>query len=368
MERRSTLGLAVLLSLGTALGGQRLVCPLSEKQTEDAIKAFAKLAPIFTEPRCINCHGAVNPFGKGLNHPAETGFQVVKTGEMVNEPATFAPCQQCHGAFPNWRTAPPDLAFTGKNTTALCKMMKQQFASAGSFMDHMIRDRSNIPFTDVAFAGTMGLNEEGLQRATVKVPDPPTSMGKFQMVQYAQGWVDAMGGEFQGDDRCGCEPVRQALRVTYKAEIRLVGTTNATMGPVDIPIHFQDNTLGVFEHSFDGEGTLPFAANSSPPGCEAKSQGQMVLKLSGTADGVINQREMHIRATDLRLTSGTTSVKCNPLAETNPIKPGNKPTVEFTLKGDVGEEQEKKVPLPPPAVTSLRVKIIDLKPDTANPK
>src|SRR5205085_6155532 len=53
----STLALAQSTSDGAA------VCPLSESQSEKSIDAFAKIVPTLTqEPRCVNCHGGVNPF------------------------------------------------------------------------------------------------------------------------------------------------------------------------------------------------------------------------------------------------------------------------------------------------------------------
>src|SRR5690349_3180300 len=42
------------------------VCPLSDEQTRRSIEAFSKVAAFMThEPRCVNCHGAVNPFIDG---------------------------------------------------------------------------------------------------------------------------------------------------------------------------------------------------------------------------------------------------------------------------------------------------------------
>jgi hypothetical protein len=45
-----------------------IVCPLSDEQAQKSIQAFDKIAQVFTgEPRCVNCHGAVNPFGADAN-------------------------------------------------------------------------------------------------------------------------------------------------------------------------------------------------------------------------------------------------------------------------------------------------------------
>jgi hypothetical protein len=48
--------------------GAKNACPLTVGQETKAAKAFKKLAPLFQEPRCLNCHGAVNPFSKTGEH------------------------------------------------------------------------------------------------------------------------------------------------------------------------------------------------------------------------------------------------------------------------------------------------------------
>ena len=45
----------------------KTVCSLSDEQELAAPKAFAAMMPTFQTPRCINCHGEVNPF-TGENH------------------------------------------------------------------------------------------------------------------------------------------------------------------------------------------------------------------------------------------------------------------------------------------------------------
>jgi len=46
----------------------KTMCPLSEKQEQEAIEASHHLAAVFREPRCLNCHGGVNPFVEGGGH------------------------------------------------------------------------------------------------------------------------------------------------------------------------------------------------------------------------------------------------------------------------------------------------------------
>lgn len=49
-------------------GSDTRVCPLSPEKEKHSIDTFAKPMPVFTHPRCINCHGGVNPFAANGNH------------------------------------------------------------------------------------------------------------------------------------------------------------------------------------------------------------------------------------------------------------------------------------------------------------
>src|SRR5688572_16439253 len=70
LYRPSVKHLAALLLLPTAAFSQVVsqdvgdglgACPLSESQTQKSIEAFAEIFPFLAhEPRCVNCHGAVN--------------------------------------------------------------------------------------------------------------------------------------------------------------------------------------------------------------------------------------------------------------------------------------------------------------------
>src|SRR5262245_9872381 len=37
-------------------------CPLSPAQERAAVNAFDKMMPVLFHPRCLNCHGATNPY------------------------------------------------------------------------------------------------------------------------------------------------------------------------------------------------------------------------------------------------------------------------------------------------------------------
>ena len=130
------------------------MCPLSDSQQRSAPPAFAAMAPVFQNARCLNCHGGVNPFvgeqagghrgGKmQIYFKTQTeddlaGNHIVTTVE--DQAKTQDQCQQCHDALNPWSTAPAAMSFVGKDAVKLCQQMKQQFQAAGEFVAHIDND------------------------------------------------------------------------------------------------------------------------------------------------------------------------------------------------------------------------------------
>jgi hypothetical protein len=81
------------------------------------------------------------------------------------------------------------MQFMGKDTIALCKQMKNEFPIDGAtaFIEHITDGRGGeYPFSTWHLRGTMGLNKDGPDRATVTVPDPPKGMTRNQMLQHSR--------------------------------------------------------------------------------------------------------------------------------------------------------------------------------------
>ena len=79
--------------LAGSLGAQQLV--------EDPLTLFAKMMPVLSHDRCVNCHGATNPF-TGDFHPGSVSRTAV--------------CSRCHTANPKWNIAPTGMEFYRKTT------------------------------------------------------------------------------------------------------------------------------------------------------------------------------------------------------------------------------------------------------------
>jgi hypothetical protein len=92
----------VALLLG-ALSGAR---PLQGQQAvEDPLTLFAKMMPVLSHDRCVNCHGATDPF-KGFYYPGAVSQSTL--------------CVKCHTANARWDIAP---SFAMSRARALKRMV-----------------------------------------------------------------------------------------------------------------------------------------------------------------------------------------------------------------------------------------------------
>lgn len=203
-------------------------CPLTEAQSQNALTAFGKIADfVLNEPRCVNCHGGVNPHiaGTGLdpddpNLPASLtkhgGGLVRRDPEEVKQGIMPVVCMDCHNHMAHkrngspsdrWTTAAPFHNFVDKDATTLCRQFKRATVTAQEFLGHVTDDNGGNNFAQTAFNGDRGLDPDLYldPGGSSYVPPQPPSISHDQFIKLGQDWVNAMGGKFQGDDSCGCE-------------------------------------------------------------------------------------------------------------------------------------------------------------------
>jgi hypothetical protein len=156
-------------------------CPLTEEQSQKAVAAFEKIAAfVLKEPRCVNCHGGVNPHIEGIgldpedpNLPASLvqhgGGLVRRDPADVNQGLMPDTCMDCHNHMANkrdgsptkrWTTAAPFHNFVDKNATMLCRQFKRSTGSAQEFLGHLIDDNGGNNFAQTAFNGDRGLDPD----------------------------------------------------------------------------------------------------------------------------------------------------------------------------------------------------------------
>jgi hypothetical protein len=152
----------------------------------DPIELFAKLMPVFSHPRCVNCHGGVNPYDVDGSTPSADIDKTIKL-KMHFEPGLVAhgggatsasdDCGDCHTSANNWKLAPTQLRFTGKTTKQLCEMQSVAAqVDQGAYVRHLSAD----PLIGLAFAGFRG--------GTSGHADRP-GMNRDDFVQGAAEWL-----------------------------------------------------------------------------------------------------------------------------------------------------------------------------------
>jgi hypothetical protein len=187
----SRLGSALVLA-GLALAGAgtlNAAGPMQQADGNEALAMFGEMMPVFTSPRCSNCHGGTDPV-KGTNH--EPG-PVADSTRLSNGDMGFDEqkvCQECHTAgTANWRTAPSDMRFVGRDTLTLCRQIRRSMAP-----DFLANHLATDDLIGVGFVGQGGIGEDS-PFATI-TPDPPP-MSRADMVAAAKRWVE------EGHAKCG---------------------------------------------------------------------------------------------------------------------------------------------------------------------
>jgi len=215
----------VVLALATAPAMAQKSCPLTESQSQKAVEAFEKIANVvLNEPRCVNCHGGVNPYMNGIGldprDPTAPASLVAHGGGAIQKSkdgTIEAECMDCHNNMAQKRDGSPTRqwmlaanfhSFVDKDATSLCRQFKRSLGSADEFLGHIKDDNGGNNFAQTAFNGNRGLNADQYLDPggpTYVAPKPP-SISHDAFIKLGQDWVNAMGGKFQGDEGCGCEP------------------------------------------------------------------------------------------------------------------------------------------------------------------
>jgi len=191
-------------------------CPLPYAKQVKAVKAFAEMMPVFRHPRCLNCHGGVDPFEE-----EEVGGH--RGGAMEQSfPINTAQCQDCHDGLPGWMVPPlEDLMFVGKSDEELCLQMKHREKTGAEFVGHIFNDHddANVQFIAAGFKGDRALGE-GLADYDLVAEKPPGTQA--QLTDKARKWVETLGDGYTASPECGC--VKPSLKLEIRH--RSAGNTN----------------------------------------------------------------------------------------------------------------------------------------------
>lgn len=300
---------AVAQNMGDTPGDEGM-CPLSDSRAQKSIDAFSKIAPILNEePRCLNCHGGVNPFVEGIGD-GRTEHGGGKTVENETE------CSGCHNTMApkrggveksHWQIPFPSMFFLGKDAPTLCAKMHEEFrGDERKFIEHFKDDVGHNNFVGTAFMGNRGLSAEDYPEIP---PQPPLNIDAPGLVKLGEDWLATTDGEFQGWDAfdCGCKILRYAIRVTASTEF-IKGPLHhkSALPPVDIPITFQD------DGTFSGEGMANFQAAATVPKCSGQSTASLKLRVSGHLTQTFLIHDLHFKLENVSPTVTTLTGQCAP--------------------------------------------------------
>lgn len=299
-----------------AAHGARDSCPLSATQKIRAVKAFKGLAPIFQEPRCLNCHGAVTPFSRDGGHGGgyidireeakkflqrpdfQKGLTIMSdpTGalaakatadlkQIAESPAEIsdndlirlraldpmlATCRDCH--ISSWHIPMRHNHFVGRSAKQMCVHMKT--SSLTNKPDIFLRHMQDDELVLEGFKGRKGLLEAGSVE--------PPRMSFATLVKYANDWIDAMGGRFHDPPDCGC--TAEGIVLEFKSHIvqepwnfmhpqfGMQMSSNGFDAYVEatVPLRLRED-----DGQWVGEGVMQYATRTTtqPAQCEIRIQG-----------------------------------------------------------------------------------------------
>ena len=219
---------------------------MTQQQKSSAVKAFTKLYPIFQDERCLNCHGAVNPFSptgdhgggwvnireaarKFLEHAnLPTGLvsaddasravelrdmrelaagrdeDMITSNDLIRSKYTAAlnyACNDCH--LDDWDIPVSHNYFVGRSSKQICMHIKKEMTGT-EFLGHMQEDRRIL------------LGFKGQKALKIPTSTEPPAMPFNTMVQHANDWFEAMNKEFPPPTECGCEVEGIALEIRHR--------------------------------------------------------------------------------------------------------------------------------------------------------
>ena len=383
MSRRAWLALGVMLALGIVLAAPLAadspaphtqqatgaVCPLSDDQNTKATQAIEKLAHTFTtEPRCVNCHGGVNPFGEDADESHGGGKldPIYKTEKIVAPAGQTRPgvaadkamdneqCQSCHSAAPDWQLAPDMDVFKGQSVLQICKNQKLVFGKLkpgppgpGGLASHLSYD----PLIGTGFEGTRGLYALGEAGKNDPSPAPPKGVTRAELIDLAKHWGDALGSEFKGGEDCGCVTHHYALFLEDSLDVSQPLLEIHSAGAVLAPITFKDD--GTFTGSGIEQRTVTTNIEAAPGlSCVGRSQTPRPWSLSGSVEGsdINSPGTMHIRVS-VHEAASKGSATCQTPAGSLTV-PTNVPGIDLAetgmpdVKALVGETSAYSILLP----------------------
>ena len=226
-----------------------------QQATPTPFELFQRMLPVIRHPRCINCHGGVDPYsGRGHEPGAIDTNQAHSASQQ---------CSECHSAVEGWGLPATSHFWTGKTDRELCGI----FAEFAMQQGHVRVIENHLRTDDLIKDGFVG--DAGGQRMH---PDPPR-MSQTEFVDHARDWLE------QGQAAC-------ELLGTIKLEESVSAKDSASIGPIRRHMRI-DGTRTVILTNHDGK----YDANIKTDYTLVEVDSQMVDGPSGPCSIVTTRNE-----------------------------------------------------------------------------
>jgi len=190
--------------------GSAPACPLTSSQERAAVLAFEEMMPVIRHPRCINCHGGVNPLVPYAQGGHMGGF--IDTTQIPHSSVQTirAVCQECHVQLPGWDTPGPPMLWVGKSSKQICMQFKRLSNDPADFIGHITNEHGGTQFIEAAFKGERALDEASKDMPgddygkPFKVEPPPGTHN--DLIRQGTDWANTVGSiGWNATPDCGCE-------------------------------------------------------------------------------------------------------------------------------------------------------------------
>jgi hypothetical protein len=252
--------------------------PDAEGDPVDGPQYFAKIIPVLQHPRCLNCHGLINPFVKDGGH---LGGIYTRVPGMPG-----ADCDLCHVDAPmslnsfvdkdgkrremsEWRIPPAKLFFVDRNPTQLCRQIRDLAGDYPGIVAHFGAD----PRIQLSFVGKRAMSYDPVT-AQEMTPEPP-DMSYTDFKQAVHNWWK------RGAAACGFSGT---VTVTSMDDLTLPGSGTVHTHEF-LTYHLQKSGKVTFESTFDQVVQLNDGINMIVSGGGQDLNMQWVSRFSANGSG-----------------------------------------------------------------------------------
>jgi hypothetical protein len=247
------LGVATI-GVGTASGAAP-----ARQDAQDPLALFSAMMPVFSSPRCVNCHGGVDPTSDEQHEGGKVDVVLDANGDMhhcCDQLQKDNTCTECHtDASSHWRTAPKGFNFVNKDALTLCRQIRStnQLGTGGedaaaSFIRHLSGDE----LIGLAFEGRGAIGETS---AFAPITPAPPPMSREDFVGAAQTWLNAghalcglgWSGTINVTKTSQSQTLTQGNTVARDAAMKLTETIDVAEGEATGTVHLE-------QHDFTDSG------------------------------------------------------------------------------------------------------------------